>query len=115
LVELFVYTKNYVGSNPTPPFLMKLFSKKTDSLHRIHFKNKEYVLLLRKLLLRNANVCRFYKKSRLTRAPYTGVRINNNCILTGRTHAVYKGFKVSRFILKGMGSLGYLPGIRQCS
>ena len=94
---------------------MKLFSKKTDFLHRTHFKNKEYVLLLRKLVLRDNRVDRFYKKARLTPAVFASSRINNNCILTGRTHAVYKGFKVSRFILKGMGSLGYLPGIRKCS
>lgn len=94
---------------------MKLFSKKTDSFNRIHFKNKEYILLLRKLLLRSTNISRFYKKSRLIREGYLEVKINNRCILTGRTHAVYKGFKVSRFILKGMSSLGYLPGIRKCS
>jgi len=94
---------------------MKLFSKKTDFLHRIHFKNKEYILLLRKLMLRDVTISRFYKKSTLIRAGYVGTRINNCCVLTGRTRAVYKGFKVSRFILKGMGSLGYLPGIRKCS
>jgi ribosomal protein S14 len=94
---------------------MKLFCKKIATSHRIHFKNKEYALLLRKLLRQNAKVGRFYKKSSLIRAGYLGTRINNHCILTGRTHAVYKGFKVSRFVLKGMGSLGYLPGIRKCS
>jgi ribosomal protein S14 len=115
LVELFVYTKNYIGSSPIPFFLMKLFSKKLDTLRRMHFKNKEYVLLLRKLLYKNTCVSRFYKKASLTRVSYEATKINNHCILTGRTRAVYKGFKVSRFILKGMGSLGYLPGIRKCS
>jgi ribosomal protein S14 len=94
---------------------MKLFSKKLDSLRRIHFKNKEYIILLRKLLYRNINISRFYKKAGLTLVSYEATKINNRCILTGRTRAVYKGFKVSRFILKGMGSLGYLPGIRKCS
>jgi ribosomal protein S14 len=93
---------------------MKLFSKKTDSFHRIHFKNKEYILLFRKLLLRS-DIGRFYKKAGSIKASYFRVRINNSCILTGRTRAVYKGFKVSRFVLKGMSALGYLPGIRQCS
>jgi ribosomal protein S14 len=94
---------------------MKLFSKKLDSLRRTHFKNKEYFILLRNLLCRNTSIGRFYKKSSLTRVSYEVTKINNTCILTGRTRAVYKGFKVSRFILKGMGSLGYLPGIRKCS
>jgi ribosomal protein S14 len=125
-VELFVYTKNCVGSNPTPPFFvtklcwfkpdpffMKLFSRKTDVINRKHFKNKEFALLLRKVLIGNAGIDSFYKKTKLTFA--CRPRINNRCILTGRTHAVYKGFKVSRHVLKGMGSLGYLPGIRKCS
>ena len=94
---------------------MKLFSKKIDSLRRIHLKNKEYVLVFRSLLLQNSRVPQAYKGLSLTRAGYLGSRINNRCVLTGRTRAVYKGFKVSRFILKGMGSLGYLPGIRKCS
>jgi small subunit ribosomal protein S14 len=94
---------------------MKLFSKKTDSFRRIHFKNKEYILLFRKLLLRSTNISRFYKKLSVLKVSYLRVRVNNNCILTGRTHAIYRGFKVSRFVLKGMSSLGYLPGIRKCS
>jgi ribosomal protein S14 len=93
---------------------MKLFSKKTDALHRIQFKNKEHFLLFRKLVSRTAEVSRFYKKS-LTSVVPVEVRINNCCIITGRTRAVYKGFKVSRFILKGMGSVGYLPGVRLSS
>jgi ribosomal protein S14 len=94
---------------------MKLFSKKTDALHRIQFKNKEHVLLLRKLIGRTPQVSRFYKKSRLSLVESLETRINNCCIITGRTRAVYKGFKVSRFILKGMGSVGYLPGVRLSS
>jgi ribosomal protein S14 len=93
---------------------MKLFSKRSDSLRRIHFKNKEFVLLLDKLVLRST-VGEAYKKLRLNLAAYAKPRVNNYCILTGRTRAVYKSFKVSRFVLKGMGSLGYLPGIRKCS
>jgi ribosomal protein S14 len=94
---------------------MKLFSKKLDSLRRIQLKNKEYVLLLRRLLRGNSGTPQLYKKLRLVQAGYLGVRTNNTCVLTGRTRAVYRGFKVSRFVLKGMGSLGYLPGIRKCS
>jgi ribosomal protein S14 len=94
---------------------MKLFSKKTDSLHRTHFKNKEHISLLRKLVLRTTHISRFYKKSRLMQGSPIEVRINNCCIITGRTRAIYKGFKVSRFILKGMGAVGYLPGVRLSS
>ena len=93
---------------------MKLFSKKIDFLHRIHFKNKEHLLLFRKLVLRS-DVSSFYKKTADIKERYFRSKVNNVCILTGRTHAVYKGFKVSRFVLKGMSPLGYLPGIRKCS
>lgn len=91
---------------------MKLFAKKIDGVTRRDLKKKEYVLLLSKLLLRDSRVCKYYKKVRVVLGQ---VRVNNRCILTGRTHAVYKSFKVSRFVLKGMSSLGYLPGIRKCS
>ena len=94
---------------------MKLFSKKTDFFYRSQFKNKEYSLLLRKLFLKNINIHRFYKKNKTLPAALVKTRINNSCVLTGRTHAVYRGFRVSRFVLKGMSSLGYLPGIRKCS
>ena len=94
---------------------MKLFSKKTDFLYRSQFKNKEYSLLLRKLFLKNINIHRFFKKDKAPSAALGKSRINNSCVLTGRTHAVYRGFRVSRFVLKGMSSLGYLPGIRKCS
>jgi ribosomal protein S14 len=91
---------------------MKLFAKKTDGLNRRTLKKKEYLLLLSKLLLRDSRVCKYYKKVRVVPGR---ARVNSRCILTGRTRAVYKSFKVSRFILKGMSSLGYLPGIRKCS
>jgi ribosomal protein S14 len=93
-------------------FKVKLFSKKIDGFLRKGLKKKEYVLLLSKLLLRDSRVCKYYKKVRVVSGT---TRVNNQCILTGRTRAVYKSFKVSRFILKGMSSLGYLPGIRKCS
>lgn len=92
---------------------MKLFAKKIDGLNRKSFKNQEYTVLLNRLLLRNNKVCRYYKKGGLRSVGRA--RLNTRCVFTGRTRAVYKGFKVSRFILKGMGSLGYLPGIRKCS
>jgi ribosomal protein S14 len=92
---------------------MKFFSKETDAINRKHFKNKEFALLLRKVLAGSARIDDFYKKTKLIFA--CRPRINNRCILTGRTRAVYKGFKASRHVLKGMGSLGYLPGIRKCS
>jgi ribosomal protein S14 len=91
---------------------MKLFSKKIDSTNRSCLKKKEYEFLLNKLLIRDSRVCKYFKKVRVVPGQ---TKVNNFCILTGRTRAVYKNFKVSRFILKGMSSLGYLPGIRKCS
>jgi ribosomal protein S14 len=43
------------------------------------------------------------------------IRIRAVCVMTGRTRGVYRYLRVSRMVLKGMGVVGYLPGIQRLS
>jgi ribosomal protein S14 len=43
------------------------------------------------------------------------VRIKNRCIITGRSRAVYKDFRLSRFIFRELALNGNLPGVKKAS
>lgn len=43
------------------------------------------------------------------------IRQMNRCALTGRPHAVYRKFKLSRIALRDLASRGELPGIIKSS
>ena len=43
------------------------------------------------------------------------VRINNRCILTGRSKSVYQSFNISRIKLREQALLGNLPGMQKSS
>lgn len=40
-------------------------------------------------------------------------RIKNICWVTGRSRSVYKHFRVSRFVMKGVSRLGVLQGLKK--
>jgi small subunit ribosomal protein S14 len=42
-------------------------------------------------------------------------RLHNRCQLTGRPHAYYRKLKVSRIMLRQLGSLGQIPGLVKSS
>jgi small subunit ribosomal protein S14 len=42
-------------------------------------------------------------------------RKNNRCQLTGRSHAYYKKFGISRIALRELALAGQLPGVRKSS
>ena len=42
-------------------------------------------------------------------------RLHNRCQLTGRPHAYYRKLKVSRIMLRELGSSGQLPGMVKSS
>ena len=42
-------------------------------------------------------------------------RIMNRCSITGRPHAVYRKFKLSRITLREMASQGRIPGMTKSS
>lgn len=45
----------------------------------------------------------------------SATRLHNRCQLTGRPHAYYRKLKVSRIMLRELGSSGQLPGIVKSS
>ncbi|MFU8777111.1 MAG: 30S ribosomal protein S14 [Roseovarius sp.] len=45
----------------------------------------------------------------------SAVRLHNRCQLTGRPHAYYRKLKVSRIMLRELGSSGQLPGVVKSS
>ena len=45
----------------------------------------------------------------------SAVRLHNRCQLTGRPHAYYRKLKVSRIMLRELGSNGQIPGMVKSS
>jgi small subunit ribosomal protein S14 len=45
----------------------------------------------------------------------SATRLHNRCQLTGRPHAYYRKLKVSRIMLRELGSSGQLPGVVKSS
>jgi small subunit ribosomal protein S14 len=42
-------------------------------------------------------------------------RVRNRCSLTGRSRAYYRKFKISRIMLRELGSQGLIPGLVKAS
>ncbi|MBV8662051.1 MAG: 30S ribosomal protein S14 [Hyphomicrobiales bacterium] len=42
-------------------------------------------------------------------------RVKNRCELTGRPHAFYRRFKLSRIALRDLASVGLIPGVTKSS
>ena len=60
---------------------------------------------------------RFRAARKLAKLPRnsSATRIHNRCQLTGRPHAYYRKFKVSRIALRDLGSQGQIPGLVKSS
>ncbi|MAU52776.1 MAG: 30S ribosomal protein S14 [Roseovarius sp.] len=60
---------------------------------------------------------RFRASLKLAQLPRNGsaVRLHNRCQLTGRPHAYYRKLKISRIMLRELGSAGQLPGVVKSS
>jgi small subunit ribosomal protein S14 len=60
---------------------------------------------------------RFRATLKLAGLPRNGakVRLHNRCQLTGRPHAYYRKLKVSRIMLRELGSQGQIPGLVKSS
>ena len=60
---------------------------------------------------------RFYAQLKLNEMPRNSskVRIYNRCRVTGRPHAVYRKFGISRIALRDLASVGALPGVVKSS
>ncbi len=60
---------------------------------------------------------RFRASLKLAKLPRNSaaVRLHNRCQLTGRPHAYYRKLKVSRIMLRELGSNGQIPGLVKSS
>lgn len=60
---------------------------------------------------------RFKARLQLAKLPRNSApsRLHNRCQLTGRPHAYYRKLKVSRIMLRELGSNGKLPGVVKSS
>ena len=60
---------------------------------------------------------RFTARLKLAKLPSnsSATRLHNRCQLTGRPHAYYRKLKVSRIMLRELGSKGQIPGMVKSS
>ncbi len=60
---------------------------------------------------------RFKARLKLAKLPRNSApsRLHNRCQLTGRPHAYYRKLKISRIMLRELGSKGQLPGLVKSS
>ena len=60
---------------------------------------------------------RFKARLKLAQLPRnsSATRLHNRCQLTGRPHAYYRKLKVSRIMLRELGSQGQIPGLVKSS
>ncbi len=60
---------------------------------------------------------RFKARLKLAELPRnsSATRLHNRCQLTGRPHAYYRKLKISRIMLRDLGSKGQLPGMVKSS
>jgi small subunit ribosomal protein S14 len=60
---------------------------------------------------------RFKARLKLAKLPRNSApsRLHNRCQLTGRPHAYYRKLKISRIMLRELGSNGQLPGVVKSS
>ena len=60
---------------------------------------------------------RFKARLKLAKLPRnsSATRLHNRCQLTGRPHAYYRKLKVSRIMLRELGSMGQIPGLVKSS
>jgi len=60
---------------------------------------------------------RFKARLKLAELPRnsSATRLHNRCQLTGRPHAYYRKLKVSRIMLRNLGSNGEIPGLVKSS
>lgn len=60
---------------------------------------------------------RFAAAMQLNKLPKNAspVRVHNRCELTGRSHAYYRKFRISRIALRDLASQGQIPGVVKSS
>ena len=60
---------------------------------------------------------RFKAQQKLSKLPRNSAqnRVMNRCQITGRTHGVYRKFRISRIALRQLGLQGKIPGLVKSS
>jgi small subunit ribosomal protein S14 len=91
-----------------------------DAKRRISFNKVEQKRLLYKAMIQDRNLSpdlRFDICSKLTNLSRSAARckINNRCILTGRSKSVLRKFKISRICVRELVAFGALPGVMKSS
>jgi len=95
--------------------LIQRDKKKRNLYLKQEIKRLEYKSLFNDLTLEKE--FRYNSMLALNKIPRNScrVRIKNRCILTGRTHSVYKICKLSRIKFRELASQGLLMGITKSS
>jgi len=95
-------------------------SIKRDLKRRKLYNKYESKRLLYKALLNDCNLSqdlRFIITQKLNELPRNSskVRIKNRCILTGRSHSVYKFCRISRIKFRDLANQGLIQGCTKSS
>ena len=85
--------------------MVKQFAKKRDELKSVIMDQSKPI------------EDRFQAQLKLAALPRNSakIRIRNRCEVTGRPRAYYRKLKMSRVALRGLGSLGMIPGLVKSS
>lgn len=81
-----------------------------NELKRLQYK---YIIKNQSIdkLTRVENISKLNKLNRNT----SKVRVKNRCVLTGRSRAVYKLFRLSRIKFREFANIGLIPGVTKAS
>jgi small subunit ribosomal protein S14 len=97
---------------------MKLITRDKKRRKLLNLYEKKRLIL--KGILTNNNVeqnIRWKAGLLLSKLPKDSskTKVNNRCILTGRSRAIDRDFKISRICLRELGESGCIPGLKKSS
>lgn len=97
--------KGMIERNERRKKLSKKYSSRRDCLKAVAYdKSKSFEE-------------RFAAQMKLSELPRNSspVRVRNRCEITGRPRAYYRKFRISRIMLRELGSFGQIPGLIKSS
>lgn len=91
-------------------------NNRREKMSNSHFKKRQKL----KAIICDLNIPfeeRFQAVKQLSEMPRNGskVRVHTRCALSGRPHAVYRKFKLSRIALRDLALKGMIPGMKKAS
>ncbi|MCL4158389.1 UNVERIFIED_CONTAM: hypothetical protein GTU68_009499 [Idotea baltica] len=80
-------------------------------------REKKREKLVKKYAAKRAALLAIANNQKLAELPRnsSATRLHNRCQLTGRPHAYYRKLKISRIMLRDLGSAGLIPGMVKSS